>query len=671
MRDIPRTLKRGIVPPKYILAIAVVLIITMFGMGLYEFYTSKRDIMHVLQEEAISLAESISIMGDNSLISFGMIEELVFRRLMDNARILEEMDYQGRLSEKSLKSLAEQNSIYQIIVFDEKAQITLINRKEAVTARIMDALIERITPLLNGIENETEILLYENTYEHYAVGIHRRKGGAIVTGIHSDEMLKFRRSTGIGNLIQEIGKNEGIEYIVLQDEAGLILASKNITEIRKISGDKFLEDALKNRWIDTRKYLFNGIDVLEVVSPFQINEASYGLFRIGLSMKKVNAVESRGKQRLVLAALITITISIISLSLLLINQNYSLISNSYDRMKSYTGTVLENIADGIIVTDDKGIISVFNKASEMIFRRSADEVIGKSIAELSQDLRGIFDGTTDQQLSEITVKVPIGTQASRLLSIDTSRLLETEGKGYSVIAVIRDITEAKLMEENIRRTEQLTAMGKLASAVAHEVRNPLNAISIIAQRLNREFIPSKKEDEYHELINIVRSELSRLNSIVEEFLQFARPPKLNRQPVDVDQLLDETALLIHAQTEGKDIKIEKSYSDLGIWVIDKEQMKQALLNLLLNSIDAMPDGGILSVKGRIDQYGLYLDISDTGKGISEEDIPHIFDLYFTTKETGTGLGLSIVQRVIMEHGGWISVESVLRVGTTFSIYLPK
>ena len=667
MRIIPGILKRGIVSPKYILAIVAVLIVIMVGMGLYEFYTGKRDIIQVLQEEAISLAESISIMGDNSLTCFNMIEDLVFDRLMDNARILEDMDYKGRLTEKTLKELAEINNIYQIIVFNENAQVTLINRKEAVTPKIMDALIERITPLLNDTEDETEILFYEDNHEHFAVGIRRRIRGVIVVGIHSDEMLKFRRSSGIGNLVREIGENEGIEYIVLQDEGGLILASKNVTMMRRIVGDKFLEDALMNKWIDTRLYSYDEKDVLEVVSPFQINENSYGLFRIGLSMKVVRDVESRAKQRLILTALITITIGIISLSLLLINQNYFIISNAYERMKTYTGAVLENTADGIIVVDSKGIISVFNKAAEGIFKKSSYEAIGKSLEELNPEMNKILHNTNQETI----LKVSIGIQSPRLLSINTSTLTGNDEENDSIIAVIRDITETKLMEENIRRTEQLTAMGKLASAVAHEVRNPLNAISMIAQRLTREFKPIEKEDEYKELADIIKSESSRLNSIVEEFLQFARPPKLNRQEVDIAQLLDETISLIEAQAEGHGIKIEKIYPNLALWIVDREQIKQALLNILLNSIDAMPDGGILSINGRVDHDGLHINISDTGKGIPEENIPRIFDLYFTTKETGTGLGLSIVQRIIMEHGGWINVDSVLGKGTTFSIYLPE
>ncbi len=185
------------------------------------------------------------------------------------------------------------------------------------------------------------------------------------------------------------------------------------------------------------------------------------------------------------------------------------------------------------------------------------------------------------------------------------------------------------MEENIKRTEQLTAMGKLASAVAHEVRNPLNAISMIAQRLGREFVPQEEEEQYHELTSMVKSESARLNGIIEQFLEFARPPKLNRQPVDMDQLLDETTSLVGIQAAEYGIEVHKKYSDLGKWIVDREQMKQVFLNLLLNGIEAMPDGGVLSIRGCSEDETLCIEVSDTGKGISEEEMPRIFDLYFT------------------------------------------
>lgn len=668
MAFVPEVLRKGIIQPKYILAIVVILIVMIAGMSLYELSTSSKDIMRVLREEAISLAESISVVSDNALICFDRFADMAVERLLNNARALECLDYEGHLDRKIASDTAKKNNIHQIAILEDDGRQSW---SFPASSTLPDpTTIGNIAPLINGDESEMVIELGEDMEEdRVAVGVHRRKGGAIVLVAEVDELSEFRRSIGIGSPIQAIGENEGIEYIVLQDKMGLILASKNVTEMEKIVGDSFLEDALQNKVLDTRIYSYDGKEVMEVVSPFQLDHSSFGLFRIGLSMKEVHAVRSRSRQRLILTTLIAFTAGIVSLGFVFVNQNYRLLSGAYERIQTYTGTILKNIADGVVVSDKKGVISVFNKSAERIFRRPAHEMIGAKTVTLGPAIESFFTSVTDDRLpskaDEFAVEVP--GAGSRLLSIHAG-WLDTEDGG-SVVAVIRDITEERLIEENMRRAEQLTAMGKLASAVAHEVRNPLNAISMIAQRLSREFVPEREKDNYYELINTIRSESSRLNRIIENFLQFARPPKLNRQPTDMDQVLDEIIALIIPQAEGRGIDVQKGYSGLGIWTVDSQQLKQALLNILLNGIEAMPGGGILSVKAKKEDERLSIEISDTGKGIPKEDISKIFDLYFTTKETGTGLGLSIAQRVITEHNGWISVDSEPGIGTTFSIYI--
>jgi len=668
MTVLPETLRRGITQPKYILAIVIVLMSMMVAMGLYEISASRQDIMSVLREEAASLAEAISIMSDNSLACLGEIEYLVSERLLSNARILELLDSESPLSEEMLIDIAEQNDIHGIRVYNGDGSIILDSHTQEDPA--LPQFKARVKAFLSGDEDEAIINL--DQADLYAIAVRRRKGGAIVMGVDSLEILDFRKSIGVGSLIQEIGENEGIEYIVLQDENGLILASRNVTQMKRIAGDDFLQGALDHKRVDMRTYLFGGREAMEIVSPFQIDDESYGLFRIGLSMDAIRAGESRGRNRLILIALVALAVGGVSLSFLLVSQNHSLLSRAYNRMQTYTGMVLENIADGIIVSDIGGAISVFNKAAEQMFRRSGDEITGSPANELPPSIAELLtkaaDGQVSEQNTEITVNLP--ESGARLLSVRTSHFAGTETETDSVVAIIRDITETRMVEENIKRTEQLTAMGKLASAVAHEVRNPLNAISMIAQRLGREFSPQEDEEQYHELTSMIKSEAGRLNGIIEQFLEFARPPKLNRQPVDMDQLLDETSALVVMWSAEHGIEIHKEYSDLGRWVVDREQMKQVLLNLLLNGVEAMPDGGVLSIRSYVEGETLCIEVSDTGKGISEEEIHRIFDLYFTTKETGTGLGLSIVQKIVMEHGGWLDVNSEPGSGATFRIYLP-
>lgn len=663
-------IRKGIIQTKYILAIAIVLIIVLVGTGLYELSSSNKDLMRVLNEEALSISEAVSVMSDRALLCFDNAMSILNDKALNNARLLEMMDYYGHLNNKALNEIIERNNISQLFIID-KDQKVIFNKVRDQNIIDLIKSDEDFKLLLSSAKNEAIIDIYDNTEVYSLSAVHRRKGGAIAVIADSSEITELRQSIGVGTLVQAIGENEGIEYIVLQDEMGIIIASKNITQMRRISGDSFLENALKNKISDSRIYNYEGRDVFEVVSPFLVDQDSYGLFRIGLSLKEANAIKARSLQRLILLSVISLFFGVIVLSFLLVNQNYSVLNNAYERIQTYTETVLENIADGIIVVDNKRNISIINKASEKIFGIRADDLIGKPISYLNPEIEKAINDAYDPNWNAdiYEVKFRSDSLGERLLSLNLSRI--TKPNDVSVIAVFRDITESKAIEENMRRTEQMIAMGKLASAVAHEVRNPLNAISITAQRLDREFTTTEKNDVYRELTQMIKSESMRINRIIEDFLRFARPPKLNLQPVNIKNLLDEVILLIASQAEKNKVNINRQYSDIGIWSLDYEQMKQAILNLLINAIDAMPNGGTLSVKAYKEDDDLRIEISDTGKGISEVDLPRIFDLYFTTKDNGTGLGLSIVQRIISEHKGWIKVDSKLNIGTTFKIYIPS
>ena len=230
------------------------------------------------------------------------------------------------------------------------------------------------------------------------------------------------------------------------------------------------------------------------------------------------------------------------------------------------------------------------------------------------------------------------------------------------------ILYSKKLEEAARRQEKLTAMGELASGVAHEIRNPLNTIGMIVQRLKREF--PVNDGEYDSLLKIVRDEVSRMNKIIEQFLRFARPPSLQLEPTNMAEFLNEVILQIKSQVEDKGIQLEELIESLPEINIDKAQMKQALLNLILNAIEATSQGGKISIRAYSDAQEVRIEIADTGVGIPEENLAKIFDLYFTTKDTGTGMGLALVNRIIVEHGGRIEVSSQEGEGTKFILSLP-
>jgi len=225
-------------------------------------------------------------------------------------------------------------------------------------------------------------------------------------------------------------------------------------------------------------------------------------------------------------------------------------------------------------------------------------------------------------------------------------------------------TEAQLI-----RSEKLAALGQLAAGIAHEIRNPLTSINILIHSLTENLSSgnSQKED-----LKVIEEEIHRINEIVDQFLRFAKPAPPLLKKADVISIFEETLQLLRPQIEKQGIVIQKEFQPLPPILMDREQMKQVILNLLLNAVQAMPKGGNLVLKGHIPEGDRWirLSIQDSGVGISGEDINKLFDPFFSTKEGGMGLGLSIAHRIVDQHHGKIEVESIPGEGTLFTVWLP-
>ena len=225
-------------------------------------------------------------------------------------------------------------------------------------------------------------------------------------------------------------------------------------------------------------------------------------------------------------------------------------------------------------------------------------------------------------------------------------------------------TEAQLI-----RSDKLAALGQLAAGIAHEIRNPLTSINILIHSMT-ENLPS--EDSHKEDFEVIEEEINRINEIVDQFLRFAKPAPPLLEKGEVLSVFEETLQLLRPQIEKQQIVVRKEFQALLIIQMDREQMKQAILNLLLNAIQAMPAGGHLTLKARNSENGqwVHLSIQDSGIGIPGEDLNKLFDPFFSTKEGGIGLGLSIAHRIIDQHHGKIEVESAPGKGTLFTVWLP-
>jgi len=225
-------------------------------------------------------------------------------------------------------------------------------------------------------------------------------------------------------------------------------------------------------------------------------------------------------------------------------------------------------------------------------------------------------------------------------------------------------------EAQLIRSEKLAALGQLAAGIAHEIRNPLTSINILIHSL-RENLPS--ENIHREDLKVIEEEIHRINDIVDQFLRFAKPASPLLEKTEVFPIFEETLQLLKPQIEAQQISVQKDFQSLPPITIDKEQIKQVILNLILNAIQAMPQGGQLELKGQAseDHQWIQLSIQDSGTGILPEDMNKLFDPFFSTREGGIGLGLSIAHRIIDQHHGKIEVESKPKKETLFTLWLPN
>jgi len=245
-------------------------------------------------------------------------------------------------------------------------------------------------------------------------------------------------------------------------------------------------------------------------------------------------------------------------------------------------------------------------------------------------------------------------------------------QNYMILHVEHDriLREVRLMEEDTRRSERLTSMGLLAAGVAHEIRNPLNSISIIIQRLKAEFTTVEDNEIFRDYLSTVKKEISRISYIIEQFLRYARPAKLKLTNVNAEVIIREVLNVVGEKARADDITFNSEIEPDVTCKYDHDQMKQALLNIVLNALEACKKNGVVTIKAEKKKGAILMHVMDTGDGIPKEILPKIFDPYFTTKKTGNGLGLSEVHRIITAHGGKITAENNKSGGAVFHLYIP-
>ncbi len=344
-----------------------------------------------------------------------------------------------------------------------------------------------------------------------------------------------------------------------------------------------------------------------------------------------------------------------------------------DNIKSYNELILQNIPTGILTFDLNGIITVCNNEAKSLLNIISSDTTNKhysSVFNPGHPFRAIIDNVYKKKdfLLLIEEELRLGKK-KKTISIKVTPLYDYKNNLIGSNWLLIDLSDIRDLQVEIKEKEWLAHLGELSAGIAHEIRNPLNSISLYLGLLKRKITD---QPEQTESVEKIQREINNLNKIVADFLYFSRIPQLNIETLLISKLISESLFLAEDKISQKHINVITEVNPENLSVSgDMMQLKQVMLNIILNSIAAVKDKGKLKITANKNDEYITLEISDNGEGISEENIDKIFQPFFSTRKNGTGLGLAIAANIVKAHNGTISVDSILEKGTKIKLSLPS
>jgi signal transduction histidine kinase len=569
---------RRVFLPRHFLASGLLLLILA---SLYVFFEAQRlqqELLRQTEDKGAALAKAMEASVRNAIVGNAFLEDLIEQRLLDNARLIDQLLLSRRVDQALLKEVSAMNRLQKIDLLDPEGQPWELSALPAMIARkeTGDGLLQRRQEMISYMWGKRWQLPREKTgspavalppritssefWKGSAIGVAvgaRSFPGIIAIHANAEYILNFEKEIGVQRQIQELGRESETEFVALLDSNLNVVAHTDPSRVGKREKEPLVLRAKNDRQLLSQIVESGGGKrYLEVVNPVALDESNWGFLKIGLSVGPME-VAWRNSLR---------AITILGLAIL---------------------------GAGIF-----GMAAIFHN------------------------------------------------QHTHLL-------------------------EVKALETEVLHRERLSALGNLAAAVAHEVRNPLNAISMGLQRLKAEFQPTDDQEDYSRLTELMLGEVHRLNTIVEQFLSLARPFEIKPEALRVQDVFSEVATLVEGEGQQANVQIRVvAPLTLPSLKADREYLRQTLLNLILNALQAMPEGGTLTLEAKTSNGKFLIAVTDTGTGITAENQRRIFEPYFTTKAKGTGLGLAISRRIIEAHGGTITVFSDAGQGCRVQISLP-
>ena len=514
--------------------------------------------------------------------------------------------------------------------------------------------------------------------------------------------------TGIGlkwghfqlqKLLMETAQQPDIDYLIVTDTHGTILADSDPSLIGENYGtDLDLSSVSRSKQLQWRQVPnTEGADTFEIYRQFmparENNQEDQGRIRpdaplpsqkeerntrsaglvifVGLDMGPIEAARAEDTRNTILIAVVFLLIGISGIISLLLAQGYRSARSSLSRVQAFSDNLVENMPMGLVAMDRESRIIAFNQTAEFVLRKTAGEVIGQMAEDVLPEACRDLLRTLAVEKQIIAKEIDCFLTDGRTIPLEViATVLEEEDGARGAVVLFRDITEIKQLKKEIAQSQRLASLGSLAAGVAHEIRNPLSSIKGFATYFKERYRDNPDDSQ---TADIMVQEVDRLNRVIGQLLDYARPMTMNRRETAIQTVIQHALRMIESQAREKGVVIQTELqADVVAVLIDPDRIKQVFLNLYLNAIGAMEGGGILSVALlSMTDRRIRIEVRDTGVGIDPQDLDRIFDPYFTTKSSGTGLGLAIVQKIIEAHRGEIQVASTPGLGTTVSVILPE
>jgi PAS domain S-box-containing protein len=389
----------------------------------------------------------------------------------------------------------------------------------------------------------------------------------------------------------------------------------------------------------------------------------------------------QSRRDLIMVTLLMFLVSAIGIAAVITWLHYDSTRRTLEEVKGLARNILQGIPTGILTVNRAGVITAVNPTAEAVLRRTSEDLLGnmyEAVFAEGETVREVLDSALHghRHVSQKDLPYDGADHPARTIRVSTAELTGDGGEPAGVILQAQDITDWLALEQRVRVAEKLAALHTLSAGVAHELRNPLSAMDLNLHLLEEDLRDNGMlGGQGVRYLHVLNAECRRLSVILDNFMKFARPGSLDLHEVDMTALLEHVMALMQFEAEERKVRLELDVENPIPCVMgDETAISQVLLNIVVNALHAMPNGGLCRIAAKAhDSDGkrlVALSVTDTGIGITKRELSRVFEPFYTTKASGTGLGLAIAYRIMQDHGGTVQVSSVPGSGTTVVMTFP-